>query len=286
MFKDLIDTFIVYLRITNKSNETIIGYKKELTYFLNFVQSKLNCRIYIDDINIEILEEYIVYMKDEKGCQPATINRAVHALRSFYNYLVKRNLYHRNIAAMLEPSKLQQKERGFLTENEFKRLTDKISNKLIYIVIITLYYTGLRITECLNLDLSDVDMNNKLIHVIAGKGNKDRTVPMNNKLYTELTEYLKNIRPSGNSTRFFASGRSGKVSREYINRCLKKATIDAEIPKNVTCHILRHSFATNLVAKNVNIVHIQRLLGHSSLNVTSIYTHTTIPELQKSVNML
>jgi integrase/recombinase XerD len=286
MFKDLIDTFINYLRVTNKSNETLIGYRKELTYFLNFAQANLNCRIYIEDITIDLLEEYLVYLKDIKKCQPATVNRAVHVLRSFYNYLVKRELYNRNIAAMLEPVKLQQKERGYLKESEFKGLIDQISNKLVYVIITTLYYTGLRISECLNLTINNVDMQNKLIHVIAGKGNKDRSIPINEKLHIKLTEYLKDIRPISNSLNFFASETSGKVSREYINKALKKATIKSGITLNVTCHILRHSFATNLVTKNVNIVHIQKLLGHSSLNVTSIYTHTSLPELQKSVNML
>lgn len=286
MFKELIDTFINYLKMTNKSTETIKGYTKELNYFLNFAQDSLNCRVYIEDITIDILEAYVVYIKDVKKCQPATVNRAVHVLRSFYNYLVKRQFYDRNIAAMLEPMKLQQKERCFLKESEFKLLTGQISNELVHIVIVTLYYTGLRIAECLNLSLEDVDMKNSLIHVVAGKGNKDRSIPINHKLHKELSHYLKNIRPSSVSTRFFSSEHSGKVSREYINKSLKIATLNSGILKNVTCHILRHSFATNLVSKNVNIVHIQRLLGHSSLNVTSIYTHTSLPELQDSVNML
>lgn len=286
MFKDLIDTFIIYLRVANKSNETLIGYRKELTYFLEYAQNKLNCRLYIEDVNIELLEGYLVFMKDIKGCQPATINRAVNVLRSFYNYLVKRELYTRNIAAMLEPVKLQHKERSFLTESQFKLLIEGLNNKLVYAVIITLYYTGLRISECLNLTVKDVDMTNNVIRVIAGKGNKDRTIPINEKLHLELTTYLENVRPITVSERFFASERSGKISREYINKMLKKATLDCGLAKNITCHTLRHSFATNLVAKNVNIVHVQKLLGHSSLNVTSIYTHTTISELYESVNML
>lgn len=286
MFKDLIDTFINYLRITNKSNETIKGYQKELTYFLNFAQDNLNCRVYIEDVTIDLLEDYIIYIKDIKRCQPATINRAVHVLRSFYNYLIKRQLFDKNIAVMLEPIKLQQKERGFLSEDEFKSLISQVNNKLAYIVIVTLYYTGLRISECLNLTLPDVDLRNNVIHVVAGKGNKDRIVPINSKLHIELSNYLNHIRPDIESKRVFASAKSGKVSREFINKELKQATLSADISKNITCHILRHSFATNLVSKNVNIVHIQRLLGHSSLSVTAIYTHTNMLELQKSVNLL
>jgi integrase/recombinase XerD len=286
MLKELIDNFINYLIITNKSNETIIGYRKELRYFLEFIQEKLNCRVFIEDVTLSILEEYIAYIKEVKGCQPATINRAIHVLRSFYSYIVKRDIYSKNIPAMLEPIKLQQKERCYLSEKEFARLIAAIDNRLVYIIIKTLYYTGLRISECLDLSMDNIDMQNKLIHVIAGKGNKDRTIPVNNKLHKELSEYLKDIRPEGKSNRFFASETSGKVSREYINKCLKKAAKDAEINKNVTCHILRHSFASNLVSKNVNLVNVQKLLGHSSLKVTSIYTHTNIADLQKSVNML
>jgi integrase/recombinase XerD len=286
MLKELIDNFINYLVITNKSSETIKGYRKELRYFLDYVQEKFNCRIYIEDITLTILEDYVAYIKEIKGCSPATINRAIYVLRSFYSYALKRDIYYKNVAAMLEPIKLQQKERCYLNDNEFKKLLDTVDNKLVKIVIKTLYYTGLRISECLNLSINDVDFENKLIHVIAGKGNKDRTIPISNKLYLELSNYNNFIRPAGKSTRFFASEKSGKVSSEYINKCLKKAAKAANITKNVSCHILRHSFASNLVSKNVNIVNVQKLLGHSSLKVTSIYTHTNIVELQKSVNML
>lgn len=286
MFKDLIESFLVYLSISNKSKETLTGYRKELTYFMNFAQGSLNCRLYIEDVTIELLEQYLVHMKDIKQCQPATINRAVNVLRSFYNYLVRRELYTKNIAAMLEPVKLQKKERGYITDSEFCALVAVINNPLVIIVVTTLYYTGLRITECVNLKLKDVDMTNKTIQVIAGKGNKDRTIPINNKLHAELTCYLEEQRPKSGSQRFFASERSGKISREYINLELKKAALAAGLTKHITCHILRHSFATNLVARNVNIVHVQKLLGHSSLNVTSVYTHTSIPELHKSINML
>jgi integrase/recombinase XerD len=286
MLKDIIDNFINYLRITNKSEETITAYKKELKYFLDFAQTKLNCMIFIEDITLNLLEEYIAYMKQDKGLKPATINRAIHALRSFYGYAVKRDIYHKNIAALLEPLKLQQKERSYLKEYELELLLGVIKNQLVYILISTLYYTGLRIAECLNLKLKDVDMRNKLIHVVGGKGNKDRVVPISDKLFKQLSLYLSDVRPECSSDRFFASQTSGKVSREYVNRCLKKASTEAEINKHVTCHILRHSFASNLVSKNVNIVNVQKLLGHSSLKVTSIYTHTNLKELEKSVNML
>lgn len=286
MLQEIIDNFINYLIITNKSSETITAYKKELKYFLDFAQQKLNCRVYIDDVNLCLLEDYVAYMKQTKGLQPATINRAIHALRSFYSYIVKRDIYGKNIAEMLEPLKLQQKERIYLTEAEFDALIGSIENKLVNMIITTLYFTGLRIAECLSLTLKDVDMSSRLIHVVAGKGNKDRIIPINNKLYVQLNNYLIHIRPQCESDRFFASTKSGRVSREYINRCLKIATAKAAITKNVTCHILRHSFASNLVSKNVNIVNVQKLLGHSSLKVTSIYTHTNLNELEKSVNML
>ncbi len=148
-----------------------------------------------------------------------------------------------------------------------------------------MFYAGLRINECVNLKLDDVDFNNEEIKVIEGKGNKDRTVPMNDTLIELLEEYLDNGRIEAGTDRFLSS-KSGKICAQLVNREIRKAVKSAGIQKKVSCHVLRHSFASNMLDRGANILQVQKLLGHESIETTSIYLHTTFEELQEAVDVL
>lgn len=167
-----------------------------------------------------------------------------------------------------------------------EELLKVIEHPLINLVVRTLYNTGLRISECLDLTIDTVDLENKVIHVIAGKGNKDRIVPISDKLYAYLKSYVDTDRPTVETDNFFATAKTGKLSPQYVNLMLAIATKTLGWNKKVTCHILRHSFASRLVEQDVNLVQIQKLLGHSSLKVTSIYTHSSIDKLKSAVNAM
>lgn len=157
---------------------------------------------------------------------------------------------------------------------------------MIKLVIKTLYYTGLRINECLSLNVNDVDLQNKIIHVIGGKGNKNRDIPINNNLIPLFENYLANERPHTTSEFFFATKKTGSLSANYVNQTLRETVEKLGWKKHITAHILRHSFASNLIKNGVSLVYVQKLLGHSNLKVTSIYTHANMEELNKSINVL
>lgn len=250
---------------------------------LRFLEQKYNCQPYLEDITVQDLEEYL-YTLTAKGKTIASRSRVVYILRSFYNFAVRQGLAVRNVAEKLEPIKTQQKERTYLSNTEFKELVKSINHSVVRVLASTLFMTGLRINEALSLTLDDVDMERKLIHIRHGKGNKSRVVPICDKLYVILAKYLEKIRLSIDSTRFFATKKTGKISRQFVNLELQIATEKLGWKKHVTCHVLRHSFASYLVRKNVNIVKVQRLLGHSSLSTTSIYTHASMEELSEAVN--
>lgn len=161
-----------------------------------------------------------------------------------------------------------------------------IDHDLIQLVVLVLYLTGLRISECLSLTTDTVDLDQKVIHVVAGKGNKDRLIPISDKLLPLLQHYLEHERPDTDSNLFFCTKKTGKLSDVYVNRVLADAVKKLGWKKKVTAHILRHSFASQLVKKDVNLVQIQKLLGHSSLKVTSIYTHSNLEQLSVAVNCL
>ena len=281
-----IESFSKYMDLIDRSKQTIKGYEVELGYFNNFLAVKYNCPIYVEDIKLKDIEDYLLYEK-ERGIASASRSRSVYILRSFYNYCVKKDIVRKNIANLVEPVKVKQKERDFITEEEFEQLAATIKQPVIRTVVQTMFYTGGRMSEMINLKLEDVDLENKILHIIEGKGGKDRDIPISDKLHKILTNYLENIRDvEVELGRFFAIRTTGKVSASYINRLIKEAVAKLGWDKDVTAHVLRHSFSTNLLEKGASVVSIQKLLGHSSLNVTSRYLHQNMDKLSDAVNLL
>ncbi|WP_313232879.1 tyrosine-type recombinase/integrase [Tissierella praeacuta] len=279
-----VEEFTTYMQLIDRSRQTIIGYEKELTYFDNFLSTKYNCPIYINDIQLKDIEDYFLDQKI-RNIASSSRNRSAYILRSFYNYCVKKDIVRKNIAALIEPVKVKQKERNFLTEEEFNMLIKAIRQPVVKTVVQTMFYTGGRISEIIHLKLEDVDFEKRIIHIIGGKGEKDRDIPINDKLYTILQNYLENIRES-DSDRFFALERTGKVSTTYVNRLIKESAHEIGLEKDVSAHVLRHSFGTNLLEKGVSVVSIQKLLGHTSLAVTTRYLHQDMNRLSDAVNLL
>lgn len=278
--------FIHYLSSLERSQETTRGYENDLTLFSKFLEKKYNCSPYLEEVTATDIEDYLLWLKEERDYAPASRSRNLYTLRSFFAYAYKKELIPRNITLSVENIKVQRKERTFLSEEEVEQLVGVIEHDLIRLVIQVLYLTGLRISECLNLTQSTVDLERMVIHVVAGKGNKDRLIPISNKLLPLLQHYTEYERPNTESDLFFCTKKTGKLSDVYVNRILADAVKKLGWKKKVTAHILRHSFASQLVKKDVNLVQIQKLLGHSSLAVTSIYTHSNLDQLSEAVNVL
>ena len=174
-----------------------------------------------------------------------------------------------------------------MTPNELDELIQAIEHPLIQLVILTLSLTGLRISECLNLTLSDVDLTNKSILARNTKGKRDRRIPIHHDLLPKLQEYLDTWRVSTKSDIFFATQKTGKLSPVYVNHKLHETTAKLGWTKTgISCHSLRHSFASNLVKNKQSIVLVQKLLGHAKLATTGIYTHADMEDLAEAVNGL
>jgi integrase/recombinase XerD len=141
--------------------------------------------------------------------------------------------------------------------------------------------------EIVNLKMEDVDLENRVVHIIEGKGNKDRDIPINDKLYKILKNYLENIRYTEvESDRFFANKLTGKLSGSYLNAAIREAAYELGWEKEISSHVLRHSFGTNLLERGASVVSIQKLLGHTNLAVTSRYLHQDMKKLSEAVNLL
>src|SRR5699024_2291625 len=167
--------------------------------------------------------------------------------------------------------KKKQIDSTFLEMEEVKVLIDSIKQPVIRFAVLTMAATGLRVSECINLKLDDVDIPKKMIYVRYGKGCKDRVIPIHKDISEELITYLNEHRPKGNSDYFFSTKRSGTISNQYINRILQQTAKKVGIQKNVSSHDLRRAYASHLSHHNVNTKVIQMLLGHENLKTTSVY---------------
>jgi site-specific recombinase XerD len=284
-FEKTTKEFITDLETKNMSINTLGGYTKDLRLIQRHTEDRINRPMTLRDFTTESIEEFLIYLQTVKKYQAVSVNRHLNTYRSFTKFCVKKGYASSRVTDPIENRKCKQKERCFLTSDEVDMLLKNIKHPHILACVQTLYFTGLRINECLSLALDDVDFANKRIHVRNGKGNKERVVPINDKLEIILQDYLTNVR-EGTGNFFFSLKKTNSLSAQYVNRELNKVTKELGWKKHVTAHVLRHSFATNLVSSKVNIVAVQRLLGHSSLKTTSGYLHLVNEELVDAVSVL
>lgn len=286
LMTEAMDRYKKHLRFRNLSTNTINGYMKELKYLRVYLEEKMDQDIQVEDISLEDIEDFIGYKKD-RGIVASSVNRFISIVKGFYGYLIDRNFVELNPTTKLQTYRiLNRPKRDVLTEDEIDLLVAAIDDMTVRYIVLTMANTGLRISEASKLKLHSVNFENRLIYVIDGKGGKDRMVPMNNKLYLELKKYVEEIRPDVNSNYFFSKERTGGISRQWTNLKIKEAVESLGWKKNISSHNLRHSFATNLISNDVNIVSVQKLLGHSDLRTTSIYLHQSLDDLKNAVKAL
>ncbi|WP_342533885.1 tyrosine-type recombinase/integrase [Lysinibacillus sp. FSL K6-0057] len=275
------------LEQTNTSKETQRSYLYQQQEFAKYMNARYNAPIMMADITLDDAEAYFHHLLHERGWSVASVNISISAVRKLFHFAERKGWIQNNVMLHIDTLKKQTVERDFLSEMEMKKLILAIDHSLIRLVVLTLAYSGLRISECLNLTLADVDFEKNVIRVINGKGGKNRTVPLAENLADELLLYRDTQRPNVTSDNFFALKKTGSISDKYINRELKIATEKAGIDKKVSCHTLRHSFASSLVRHGTDLPTVAKLLGHSDFRtVTSIYVHKDQSELTSAVNQL
>lgn len=216
------------------------------------------------------------YLIIERGCQPTTINRKLNTLDRLFYCLKRKGFLVKNPLEEVDRLKTIEKERNYLTRQKLNSLLAAIDHEILYPFIFTMIHTGMRVSECRNL-------NERIIFIRKGKGGQHRELPMSPQLVEQLTSYLTTVRPDTDSLLFFSLKRTGAVSIQYVNKILQAASQKAGINKHVTSHILRHSFASFLVKQETHIAVIQKLLGHASLKTTSVYLHVPHKEMREAV---
>ncbi len=263
--------FYNYLKLEKRySNNTINSYYLELNKFNEYIKKDLL------KVNREDIKKYIKYIGNKSS---KTISHAISSLKCFYNYYEKLDKIKNNPLVNIEIPKIEQHLPTILTLEEVLSLLD-IEIKTPYdarnkAILELLYSTGLRISELINLELANIDIEDNLIRVI-GKGNKERIVPFGEYAKEALNLYINNYRPKinkKNNTYVFLNNTGEKISRQYIFKIIKLECLKKGIKKNVSPHTLRHTYATHLLKNGADLRIIQELLGHENLTTTQIYTH-------------
>lgn len=277
---DYINKYLDYLKYERKlANNTILSYENDLKDLYIFFNEKV--------INVTY-QDLVKYINSLSKLNPRSVAHHITVINSFYSFLVLNEELKTNPAENLSIPKLPKKLPEFLTIDEISKLLDielidaySYRNKAMFE---TLYATGLRISELINLRFSNIDLNNNIIRVM-GKGSKERMVPLNDiatkYLSIYINEYRSQILRLKQSDYLFISNAKKPITRQGFFKILKKECKRAGISKDVSPHVLRHSFATHLLANGADLRVIQELLGHSNIVTTEIYTHIVNDKIKK-----
>lgn len=278
----LIDDFISHISFEKRySNHTVIAYKKDLLQFTE--ELEINTLRDLNEINTKNIRNFIGDLV-EFGLENTTINRKISALKSFFKYCLKNNFVDKNPTTLIKSLKTKKRLPSFVPEQQlwnneiFNDEKTPLLNKEVEVIFEILYQTGIRVSELINLEVKNI--TNTQIKVL-GKRNKERFIPIGNKLYITISELidLKNIEEIPNN--FLLENKSGKKRTSKfvytkVNTYLGKATnLSKRSP-----HVLRHTFATHMLNNGASIESIKSLLGHADLTATQVYTHNSFKQLK------
>ena len=273
--------FLEYLsKELNFSSNTIISYRQGLADFFCFGEKH---KIDYKNLKREDVRKYLKYLDDCK-LKNSTIARRISAIRSFYNYLLSNGVVENNIFNNVRNPKLEKKLPNYLSYEELAIILDNIDmsteigvrNRLI---IEMFYATGCRVSELINIKMSDINTTNKSIKIM-GKGSKERIVYYGEYAEDYLNKYLNTGFNKG-SKYLFLNDKREKFSIQEVEQVIHKLIEHLAIKTHVTPHTLRHTFATHLLNNGADIKSVQELLGHASLNTTGIYTHVSNERLKE-----
>ncbi len=225
------------------------------------------------DITEDDIKDYLGSKLSDDSLSNATIALIKAAFKFFYTEILGKNI------SQIKTPKRSQKLPIVLSRTEIKNLIEKTENIKHRLIIELLYSTGLRLSECINLKYSDLDLNDGIGWVRLGKGSKDRIFIISEVFKKDLLDYKEKNGSDGKGYIFLVNGK--KMTYRGIQHAIKVSALRAGIEKSVHVHTLRHSFATHLLENGVDIRKIQKLLGHSNLQTTQIYTQVSSEEIKK-----
>ncbi len=283
----LIEAFLDYLRLErNYSERTIVSYGTDLREFEEYLE-ETEAELDFTKVHADHVRNWISGLMD-KGRTATSVNRKLSSLRSFYRFLLKKELVVVNPMLKIVGPKKEKPLPSFVREKDMDRLLDELSFGEGFegcrdrVILEVFYATGVRLSELIGLNEADVDFSARLIKV-TGKRNKQRLIPFGNELMEELLIYNK-VRTEtfpGGTEAFFVRKNGERMYPVQVYRLVKRNLSRVVTLKRRSPHVLRHTFATAMLNGNAELRAVQELLGHESLATTEIYTHATFEELKK-----
>lgn len=283
--------FIAFLKLEKSLSEnSISAYKQDLEKLLQFFKTKNVSKSPLE-ISSEELQSFIWWCS-ELGMNPRTQARVISGIKAFYKYLLMEDLLTTNPTELLETPKIGRKLPEVLSKEEIDKIISAIDlskprgerNKAI---IETLYSCGLRVSECINLKISNLFFDMGFMK-ITGKGNKERLVPVGSYATKQIKNYVDNVRihqdiQPGNEDFVFLNRHGKKLTRVMVFTIIKELSKAAGLKKNISPHTFRHSFASHLIDGGADLRAVQDMLGHESITTTEIYTHLDRDYLRESI---
>ena len=275
-----LEKFLRYLEIEkNYSPHTLLNYRLDLADFIKFLgQTSIESATYLT------LRKFLANLK-ERNLKQRTVSRKLSCLRSFFRFLCREGYLKTNPLTSLSSPKSEKYLPLFLTENEVVKLIEMpkaedwrgLRDKAI---LETFYSTGMRISELVGLNLSDIDFIGQVVKV-KGKGKKERLLPIGDRALSAIRGYLvKKKNKKINEPALFLNKNQRRITDRGVRDIVQKYIRIASLKTGVSAHTLRHSFATHLLNRGADLRSVQELLGHANISTTQIYTHLTTDKLK------
>jgi len=290
------DAFLSYLSAArNLSEHTVRAYRSDIYRFFAFLTDQAGqsdaCGFSPDSVTQLDVRAFIADLRRQE-LSHSTISRAVASLRAFYRYLVRNGMASSNPVAGVKAPRSRRKLPGFLSEQQVKKLVEApdvmtFAGARDRALLETLYSTGMRVSELVAMNVSDVDLLSEAVRT-TGKGRKARVVPLGQQALAALSTYM-NLRSclvranvAADREALFLNKRGGRLSDRSVRRIVLQCLRAAGLGQHASPHTLRHSFATHMLDRGADLRSVQELLGHSSLSTTQIYTHVTTERIRKA----
>jgi len=289
MLEATLKEYLYYLRVTkNLSKNTIASYQNDIEDYVRFVEEVLK-RKRFEQVQKSDIDKYLLHLK-RMELSPKSVTRKLSSLKSFHHYLVEEKIIDDNPFSLISKPKTPKTLPTVLNVEEVNRLIEtvrkdqSVSGIRNQAMVELAYGSGLRVSELIEIRISDVHLNMNLINV-TGKGNKERIVPLGDESVVALRKYMatsrEKLRPVDKDI-LFLNKFGKKISRVAFFKIIQILALKAGLEKTISPHTLRHSFATHMIENGADLRAVQELLGHSDILTTENYTHISKKHLEKA----
>jgi integrase/recombinase XerD len=278
--KEQVEKFLEYITAQKGySGNTLAAYQNDLSQFLAFLGTRVSGW---DEVNRNLIEDYIMHMRSDQEYASSTVARKVAAIKSFFHYLVEQGELEDDPTATLDSPKVRKRLPKAVDEKDLERLLSEPGREQTAkalrdrALLEVLYATGLRVTELVSLNVDDVNLASATLRIVRSKDKAERIVPIHRRAIEPLQDYLERGRmqllrdPEQHA--LFLNHRGERLTRQGLWLIVKHYVREVGIVEDVTPHTLRHTFAAHLIERKADLEYVQELLGHANISTTQVYT--------------